>query len=126
MFLLFLNSLEKESLVVLTIHTKLVIKAWVLRLSVLLLTIVNYATINFFQPNLFDDLNFNCLILFHEKSRSSNQTAIILSLKKKVCSDFSIDKWLLCFTLVYMPSSVQSSWPSPYYQNMWTYHPYTL
>lgn len=92
MFLLFLNSLEKESLVVLTIHKKLVIKAWVLRLSVLLLTIVNYATINFFQPNLFDDLNFNCLILFHEKSRSSNQTAIILSLKKKVCSDFSLDK----------------------------------
>lgn len=126
MFLLFLNSLEKESLVVLTIHKKLVIKAWVLRLSVLLLTIVNYATIHFFQPNLFDDLNFNCLILFHEKSRSSNQTAIILSLKKKVCSDFSLDKWQLCFTLVYMPSSVQSSWPSPYYQNMWTYHPYTL
>lgn len=92
MFLLFLNSLEKESLVVLTIHKKLVIKAWVLRLSVLLLTIVNYATIHFFQPNLFDDLNFNCLISFHEKSRSSNQTAIILSLKKKVCSDFSLDK----------------------------------
>lgn len=42
----------------------------------------------------------------------SNETAIILLLKKEVCSDFSLDRWQLRFTLVYMPNSVQSNCPS--------------
>lgn len=65
-----LNSLKKGNFEVLTIHTKLVIKAWVLRLSVLLLTIVNHATINFFSTPCIDYLHFICL------KDLSNQTAI--------------------------------------------------